>query len=420
MRLRVLVLLSSLCSCGQHAAPAPVLEPVSPPTSFARHAPAHTRLLLGADMAIDARLLGPYLPECDFEHVRIDRLELAFAEPAELRIDLKGKLPLASIDCLLEGLARHEALGTWKLQARPLPNGVRIGTAGAIADGPGGSARLTQRFEELAAQSRQVLVADVAPGGGLFEARSLEPRGAEAQIGLTTAAGAAAAARWVTAAVAASPDATLRKLSARASGATLQLRSPTADQRLALLLKQELFEVFRTSSESMQPTLLPGDNVIVLKPAHDRAPERGDLVAFASPRDESQVFIKRVIGVAGDHIELDRYRIRLNGVALDTALDAPSPEAGEVAGPEAERWRETLGQHSYLTLRDAAASAGEPLDVTVEPDSVFVLGDNRDNSFDSRHFGSVPRRLLRGRAVFVWLSLATSGPRWNRSGVELE
>lgn len=419
MKRWVFALLGSLCGCHRGAAPV-VVSRQSPEStaSFARRAPAHTRFLIRASAGLDAQLLAPYLPECDFKQVVIEQLELAFAQPAELRLDLRGKLPLATADCVLEGLRQREALGTWKLRATPLPGGVRIATDGGVADGRGGSALLTQRFEELTSSARYAFVADIAPGGGLLEARSLEHGGAEVRIGLPTPVEASAAAQWLTAAVVASRDGTLRKLSATSRASSLIVRSPTADARLALLIKQELLEIFRTSSESMQPTLLPGDNVVVLKPRHDRAPERGDLVAFASPRDESQVFIKRVIGVAGDRIELDGHQLRINGAPLPTALDTQSSLAESPGGAEGQLWRETLGKHEYRTWHDDDASPAEPLDVTVEPESVFVLGDNRDQSFDSRHFGTVPLKLLRGRAVLVWLSLDGNGPRWERSGIE--
>ncbi len=403
--------------CAERAPP--IVTPRGAARSFAQHAPARTRFLVSASRTIDARLLAPYLPECDFARVSIDRLELAIAEPADVRIDLTGKVPIASVDCWLEGLARRELLGSWKLRAVPLANGVRIATEGAIADGPGGAAALTQRFDELSGRSPYVFVADIAPGGGLLEAWS-QPQGASARIGLSTPAKAVAAAQWLTAAVAGSQDDALRRIRATASGSSLAVDLPRADHRLALLLKQELLEVLRTASESMQPTLLPGDNVVVLKPLHDRAPERGDLVAFASPRDESQVFIKRVIGVAGDRVELDGESVRINGERIEAARDTQGVTAEGIDPMTSELWRERIGKRTYGTLRDPSASPGDRLEVTIEPDSVFVLGDNRDNSFDSRHFGSVPRKLLRGRAVLIWLSLTGSGPRWERLGTELD
>lgn len=363
--------------------------------------------------------LAPLLPECALGGEQIERVELALAEPAELRLDLTGSFTLTKAQCVLDGLARRELLGRMKLQATSLSGGVRIATPGAVGDGPGGAAALTQRFDELASQSSYVLVTDVAPDGGLYELWSTAQNSAEARLSLPSRDAAAGAEAWLQAALAASSDPTLKQIGVQTRESSLFLRLPEPNSELATTLKRELLEVLRTPSGSMQPTLVPGDHVLVLKSAHDRAAAPGDLVAFASPREPSQVFLKRVIGVAGDRVQIDGYAIRVNGVALESALDA----SYSAEGPEAasgELWREALGAHHYRTLRDAAHHTDEHFDVKVEPEQVFVLGDNRDNSFDSRHFGGVDVKLLRGRAVMIAASLGEQGVRWERFGSGLD
>jgi signal peptidase I len=417
-----------LGACGEHVAPVakPPQVTAVPASSFARRAPPRTRLLVSARLgrsaaAVDLKQLAAQLPGCDLRSTNLERLEIAVAEPLEVRLDLTGDVSLEVARCLLDMLGRIDPSSAAKLHAVKLDHGVRVATEGAMADGPGAEPALAQRFEELSARSDYVLVSNVAPGGRLYELSASEAAAsADAQLALATPAKAEQAAAWLSAAARGSPDPALRSLTPGARGASLTLHVANADSKLAATIKRELLEVFRTPSDSMQPTLVPGDHLLVLRNLHDRAVERGDIVAFASPRDPSQVFLKRVIGVAGDRIELEGYRVRLNGVALETALDTPRYEVEGSNAVGGELWRETLGAHHYRTLRDMSRPSTERADITVEPDSVFVMGDNRDNSFDSRHFGSIKQHLLRGRGVLIWASFLPSGVNWERFGLELE
>jgi signal peptidase I len=409
----------------EHARAAPVARPHAP-SSFARSAPACTRLLFrvsraGAAVLPDPVVLAQQMPGCGLEQTHIEQLEVALAEPFEMRLDLTGNWSLETARCVIARLVKLGAIPDGKLVAVTRPGGVRVATPAAIADGTGGAAVLTQRFEELSARADYALVSDLAPGRGLYElSGGADSKAADAALGLSSTDQATAAADWLTAVTHASASPELGALRATTSGSSLRLHLPHAGLALATTLKREVLELFRTPSGSMQPTLVPGDHLVVLRETHDRAVERGDLVAFASPRDVSQVFVKRVIGVAGDRVEIDGYRVSINGVVVEAALDAAGYVTADAEPLSGELWHETVGAHRYQVLHAAGGNAEPRVDVTVEPDSVFVLGDSRDNSFDSRHFGSVDRKLLRGRAVLVWASFSDTGVNWQRFGLELD
>jgi signal peptidase I len=142
---------------------------------------------------------------------------------------------------------------------------------------------------------------------------------------------------------------------------------------------------FQLPSSNMEPTIMPGDHFFA-DMAHYRfnKPARGDLVLFSSPLDPSRTSLMRVIGLEGETIEIRNKVVYLDG------------------RPLADPWghiREPLsGGHPLLPYRDNLA----PL--RIPAGTVFVLGDNRDNSYDSRFFGSVPLSNLRGRPLFVYWS----------------
>ncbi len=379
--------------------------PDAPPSepSFAARAPARTRLLSrfvvrDTELAAQLGALQALVPECGLDLKReLDEVAVSISEPQELRIELTGTLSVAAGQCVVQALEQRGALGPLALGVTQSKHGIRIATAGAKADGPGGAPALTRRFDELTARSKFVLVADVAPGGGSYEAWGVEDHEVEARVALGSPEAAARAAKWAAEVFGASAE--LRELEARADGAALALRLPRPERMPALALKRELLEAFRTPSESMAPALIAGDHVFVAKGPSARRVSPGEIVAFESPRDPAQVLLKRVIGVAGDRVQIDGRAVRVNGVALQTAL-------GE----------ESLGDHRYRVLHDPGLDARDRVDVTVASNSLFLLGDNRDNSFDSRQFGAVSLESVKGRAVLIWASFAESRPRWERFG----
>lgn len=203
---------------------------------------------------------------------------------------------------------------------------------------------------------------------------------------------------------------------------------------IVLLLRSFLFEPFRIPSGSMMPTLLDGDFIFVNKFAYGLRlpvvnskfvaigePERGDVVVFRLPSDPSVNYIKRVVGLPGDTIVYEASSKRL------TINDEPIPV--ELLGsfddqPGLDLAREDFGgrEHEILLRRGAISPGGT---YRVPDGHYFVMGDNRDNSQDSRFRGVefIPENNLVGRAMRVWMSwqgFADGGPRWGRIGASIE
>ena len=205
---------------------------------------------------------------------------------------------------------------------------------------------------------------------------------------------------------------------------------------LALVLRTFLFQPFNIPSGSMKPTLLVGDYIFVSKysygysrwsfpfglaPIEGRIwrgePERGDVVVFKYPPDPSKDYIKRVVGLPGDRVQLIDSVVHINGNPLQRVQDGEFAEAVRGVESRVPAFRETTpGGTSYQTL-DINTRPGNVVDntpvYTVPADHYFFLGDNRDNSLDSRFdVGFVPAELLVGKAQVIFLSLEDGTPAW--------
>jgi signal peptidase I len=209
---------------------------------------------------------------------------------------------------------------------------------------------------------------------------------------------------------------------------------------IALLLRSFVVEAYQIPSGSMIPTLQIGDHIFVnkfvyglrlpfsfWKASDGRAPRRGEVVVFDHPTEHRpDPLIKRVVGVPGDVLEVKDGVLFVNGAATvlgrvdegDCRYDDHLEGADRWLDRDCRAFRERLGEATFTTLRDPEPPNDEPArwfgPVVVPPRSVFVMGDNRDNSADSRYFGMVPYDHLRGRAMVVWWS--RSEPR----GVKLD
>jgi signal peptidase I len=186
---------------------------------------------------------------------------------------------------------------------------------------------------------------------------------------------------------------------------------------LALFVRTWVFQAFKIPTGSMEPGLLVGDHLIVNKmvfaPASGslerailpgRDIQRGDVIVFKYPVEPDRDFIKRVIGLPGDTLELRNKVVHINGAAISEPyahyLEPPSASG---TGNPADR-REQYGP------------------ITVPPGQYFMMGDNRDNSEDSRYWGFMPASYVKGEALFIYFSLEEgasmarimSGVRWNR------
>ncbi len=167
---------------------------------------------------------------------------------------------------------------------------------------------------------------------------------------------------------------------------------------LALFVRTWVFQAFKIPTGSMEPNLLIGDHLIVNKMIFSpsatgvervvmpgREIRRGDIVVFKYPDEPERDFIKRVIGLPGDRLELRRKTMYINGSPLEERyahLSAPASDSAGVTGD----LREFYGP------------------VTVPASQYFMMGDNRDNSQDSRYWGFLPAHYVKGRALFIYFS----------------
>jgi signal peptidase I len=201
---------------------------------------------------------------------------------------------------------------------------------------------------------------------------------------------------------------------------------------IVLVIRSFLFEPFRIPSDSMMPTLLDGDFIFVNKFAYGLRlpvlnskfvdigePKRGDVIVFRLPSDPSVNYIKRLVGLPGDHISVRNQRVFINDQPMTVTLD------GIYGGPrntgaqaEAQQGVEDLGgvKHRVLFIPERDS---RDFDQVVPADHYFFMGDNRDNSRDSRfpEVGFVPEKNLVGKAVRIWLNWdLPDAPIWNRIG----
>jgi signal peptidase I len=205
---------------------------------------------------------------------------------------------------------------------------------------------------------------------------------------------------------------------------------------VVFLLRSFLFEPFKIPSGSMIPTLLIGDLILVNKyhygvrlpvinkkiiANHD--PQRGDVMVFRYPKDTSVDYIKRVVGVPGDEISFRNQQLYVNGVAAPMVQTPPPGFYDEDQRQYYPEFTEKLGnvEHKILLnprsqpfygpedkitfpFRENCRYSAEGVTCKVPPGNYFMMGDNRDNSQDSRFWGFVPDENIVGKAFFVWMN----------------
>jgi signal peptidase I len=204
---------------------------------------------------------------------------------------------------------------------------------------------------------------------------------------------------------------------------------------IALVIRTLLFQPFSIPSGSMKGTLLVGDYLFVSQFSYGYSrysfplslplfsgrilasqPQRGDVVVFRLPKDDSIDYIKRVIGLPGDRIAVLEGLLHINGVPV--TRERVSDFVDDETGARIRRWRETLPNGvSYLTLdlqdQGMLDNTGEYL---VPPGHYFMMGDNRDDSIDSRvpsQVGYVPFENLVGKAQVIFFSIGDGEPAWH-------
>lgn len=208
---------------------------------------------------------------------------------------------------------------------------------------------------------------------------------------------------------------------------------------LVFMLRSFFIEPFRVPSGSMEPSLLTGDFILVNKytfgfrlpifndvfwPVNE--PERGDVLVFHYPVDTHVDFIKRIVGIPGDHIHYDEHVLTINGRVVSKIPQGPGVFwDAQDHGIDMEHYTEALPLKSGGTLEhelyERPHFQGKGADVVVPQGYYFVMGDNRDDSGDSRFWGFVPERYIMGKAIRVWLSWdhRLHRIRWDRIGKKI-
>jgi signal peptidase I len=175
---------------------------------------------------------------------------------------------------------------------------------------------------------------------------------------------------------------------------------------IALVVRTLVIQAFKIPSSSMEDTLLIGDHIFVNKFIYGyhvpftegrilrfNSPRRGDIIVFVFPEDKSKDFIKRVIGVPGDTVEIRRKKVLVDGRPLVENY---------------VRFADGETMDGFMRTRDNLPP------VKVPPGKLFVMGDNRDRSYDSRFWGFVDMDAVIGKAMFIYFSVDwNSGVRWN-------
>ncbi len=204
---------------------------------------------------------------------------------------------------------------------------------------------------------------------------------------------------------------------------------------LFLGLRAFLVEAFKIPTGSMEGTLLVGDFLLVNKAVFGAKipgtglrlpgfaePERGDVVVFTPPHDPVRSYVKRLVGVPGDTLEMVDKALWVNGEQMAEPYIRLSDHRGDALHPRMSWQSNHLLANSSPGYRPTRDNWGP---IVVPNEQFFVLGDNRDNSEDSRYWGFVPRRSIRGRPMFVYYSFQSAvsserrwagSVRWGRIG----
>ncbi len=204
---------------------------------------------------------------------------------------------------------------------------------------------------------------------------------------------------------------------------------------VVVLIRAFIFQPYRVPTGSLEPTVIPGDLIFVTQfnyglklPLWDKTlipvdnPQRGQIALFRWPVNPKLTFVKRVIGVPGDHISYTNKVFTING---KPAQQRYLGEFNEVLASgktrKVKQYQEDLAGVKHNILINPNAPAQNFKELVVPRGVYFMVGDNRDDSDDSRSWGFVPREYFIGRALFVWFNMQFDPltVRWNRIGTKL-
>ena len=196
-----------------------------------------------------------------------------------------------------------------------------------------------------------------------------------------------------------------------------------------LIIRSFIFEPFRIPSGSMMPTLLQGDYIFVKKytyglrlPVIEKKmlktgdPARGDVAVFRLPSDPNINYIKRVVGLPGDRVVYKEHRLTINGEEIELNRDSDTSTHGDIP-----QFVENLDGREHAILISRPGNTARDGVYIVPQGSYFMMGDNRDNSRDSRFIGVIADEFLVGEAVRIWMHMdGIEWPTWGRIGTKIQ
>ena len=358
-------------------------------------------------------------------------VEVALAgRPPVIVADIKGAINTSKVACAIKAAVMpHGRVESGDAVVMDVPGGIRVTVGAASQSGGETPKELVKEFGD-SASTPAALLATLGPATRPYDlAVLIKSRDSiRVRLRLPSAEDAKAFHSWLTNAVARGTQDGLSALDAIKP--MLHQRDVTVDVAaglpLAMGIRAAVVEAFNFPTASMAPTLLMGDRIFVAKGAFAKVARRGDLAAFRAPGGQ-QTYVKRVVGVGGDRVQIRDGKVSLNGIALATRLEDANfeyedldEEAGTSIRRKSSLWREEIDGHPFLVIHTDDA-LDEAVDITVPEGHVYVLGDNRDHSQDSRRFGPVPLSEITGRAIVLWWSSGSNGGiRWDRIGQFLD
>jgi signal peptidase I len=428
-----------LMGCGHNA---------SPPAASKESAPERTRLL-GAvgphprgfatlslhdpalrtqGMELEAELrksFGKQLSDCNIALERLDQFRIAVGEPLRIAAELDGKIDVHAVSCVVGGDPAMQALTRAGVVVRDRPGGIAIDYHVALTQDERAHAAGT----DLASRCTDVICAAIVlgpPNRPLWVQVRVRDR---FQLELSGPSLGRAAVLAVVAAIdglrQSSPELSLLNVREQHGALIVELpRDPSILSMIAaaLTLRTQLLEAFKVPSSSMVPTLLVDDQFFVAKGPLLGALVPGDLVVY---RQGDTTWVKRYLAGPGQTIAESESGISIDGKPLTTEIVDPSfhykdrdGDSDQLLERSGSVVREHLGARGYLTLRTGPARATGTW--TVPAGQVFFVGDNRNNSNDSRYLGASPNDVIVGRVLGVWLAFRDGAPDWDRMGVPIE
>lgn len=204
---------------------------------------------------------------------------------------------------------------------------------------------------------------------------------------------------------------------------------------IVLIIRAFIFQPYRVPTGSLEPSVMPGDLIFVTQfnyglkvPLWDKVivpvgtPERGQIALFRWPVNPKYTFVKRVIGLPGDHISYVNKVLTINGVeAKQTFVGDFNEDLGNGETQPVKRYMENLNGVKHGIIVNPAQPSTDFKNLIVPAGMYFMMGDNRDNSDDSRDWGFVTQNAFIGRALFVWFNIQLSpfSIQWHRIGSKL-